>query len=393
LIYKKLSLLLIGIISIVLYSCSENPVSVGLGLLKNDYLNVKEIDSYGDSLKQSSSYAKYTIPLTGSTSSLLIGKAHNVTTSSLAQFYISLADTIKTDLLDGAATVTYAEVTMYPNYVFGDSNLTMDFSVNRVSNNWTAAGVDADSINALGLDQTDLSSNRVFTDTIATFNLDKSYVLNLLKYASDSTLGSDHGIYFRPRSSSQKVVGFSPIATSTSNYTTMKVVLVKSGVYSDTLSFVPWQEASIVTGTVPVVSSQDILVQSGLVINSRLLFDISALPKNTLINYANFTLTLDTIATVVGSSYVNELTVLLLTDSTARAYDSTQSIILTRSGNTFTGNIAAYVQSWIDKGINEGLLIQVTAQYDGLELFAIKGSNAADRALRPRLQITYTGRK
>jgi hypothetical protein len=392
LIYKKLSLLLIGIISIVLYSCSENPISVGLGLLKNDYLNVKEIDSYGDSLKQSSTYAKYTIPLTSSLSSLLIGKAHNVTASSLIQFYIYLADTIKTDLLDGAATVTYADVTMYPNYVFSDSNLTMDFSVNRVSNNWTVAGVDADSINALGLDQTDLSSNRVFTDTVASFNLNKSYVLNLLKYAADSTLGHDHGIYFKPRSSSQKVVGFTT-TNSSSYYPTLRVVLYKADDYSDTLTFSPAQEASIVTGTVPVVSSQDMLVQSGLVINSRLLFDVSALPKNTLINYAKFTLTLDTTATIVGSSYVNELTVLLLTDSTARAYDSTQSIILTRSGNTFTGNIAAYVQSWIDKGINEGLLIQVAYQYDGLELFAIKGSNAADRSLRPRLQITYTGRK
>jgi hypothetical protein len=135
------------------------------------------------------------------------------------------------------------------------------------------------------------------------------------------------------------------------------------------------------------------LVQAGLVINSRLLFNVSAIPPNTLINYANLTLTLDTVATIVGSNYINALTVLLLTDSSARAYDSTQTITLSRSGNTFQGNIAAYVQSWIDKGVNEGLLIQVTSQIDGLELFAIKGSNAASRALRPRLQITYTGKK
>jgi hypothetical protein len=387
LIYKKLLLLLIGIIAITLYSCSENPVSVGIGLLKNDYLNVKEIDSYADSMKQSSSYAKYTIPITGSASSLLIGKAANVSGSYLAEFSISLADTIETDILDGAAVVTYAGISLYPNYFFSDSTRSMDFTVNRISYDWTAAGVDADSINALGLIKADLSSNRIFSDSLVTFNLDKSYVLNILKYASDSTLGIDHGIYFNPTSNSQKVVGFNPSTT------TLQVVIVKSGDYIDTLSFLTGRESSIVSGTLPVVSSEDILVRAGLVINSRLLFNVSAIPPNTLINYANLTLTLDTVATIVGSNYLNTLTVLLLTDSSARAFDSTQTITLSRSGNTFQGNIAAYVQSWIDKGVNEGLLIQVTSQIDGLELFAIKGSNAASRALRPRLQITYTGKK
>jgi hypothetical protein len=387
LIYKKLLLLLLGIIAITLYSCSENPVSVGIGLLKNDYLNVKEIDSYADSIKQSSSYAKYTIPITGSASSLLIGKAANVSGYYLTEFFISLADTIETDILDGAAMVTYAGVSLYPNYFFSDSTRSMDFTVNRISYDWTAAGVDADSINALGLIKADLSSNRIFSDSLVTFNLDKSYVLNILKYASDSTLGIDHGIYFNPTSNSQKVVGFTPSTT------TLQVVIVKPGDYIDTLSFLTGMESSIVSGKLPVVSSEDMLVQAGLVINSRLLFNVSAIPPNTLINYANLTLTLDTVATIVGSNYINALTVLLLTDSSARAYDSTQTITLSRSGNTFQGNIAAYVQSWIDKGVNEGLLIQVTSQIDGLELFAIKGSNAASRALRPRLQITYTGKK
>lgn len=392
-IYKKLSLLLIGIISIALYSCSENPVSIGLGLLKNDYLNVKEKDSYSDSLSQHSSSVKYTVPLTSSTTSLLIGKAANVTGSALAEFYISLADSIKTDLLNGVATVEYANVTMYPNYVYGDSNLTMDFSVHRVSNDWTAAGVDADSIAYLGIDANDLSTNRNFTDTVVTFDLNKSYMLDILKYASDSTLGRDYGLYLKPSGSSRKVVGFNAISTSSSTYTTIKIVLVKSGVYSDTLAFVPWKEASIVSGTMPSVSSEDMVVQSGLVVNSKLVFDVSAIPKNALINYANLTLTVDTVATVVGSSYNNYLTIKLLTDSTARAYDSTQTITLSRSGNTFQGNIATYVQNWVDKSVNEGLLIQTYAQIDGLELFALKASNAANRTLRPRIQITYTERK
>ena len=208
----------------------------------------------------------------------------------------------------------------------------------------------------------------------------------------NSTLGIDHGIYFKPTSNSKKVVGFDAVAT-TSSYTTLKVVLLKPGDYSDTLLFYPGRESSIVTGSIPSISSQDIAVQGGLVINSHLTFNVSSVPANSLINYANLTLNIDTVATIVGYPYLNSLTVLLLTDSTARAYDSTQSIELSRSGNTFQGNIAAYVQNWIDKGVNEGLLLQVTTQNDGLEYYALTGSNAANRALRPRLQITYTGKK
>ena len=389
-IYKKLLLLLTGIIAILLCSCSQNPVAVGLGILKNDSLYAKEIDSYTDSVKQSSSYFKYDIPLTNSTSYLLLGKAANVSASYLIEFGIELPDTMETDILDGAASVIYAQVSMHTDYFFNDSSKSMDFTVNRISNNWTSAGVDADSINSLGIIQADLSTNRVFSDSLVSFNLDKSYVLNILKYASDSSLGTDHGIYLKPTSNSQKVVGFGSTAVGTP--TSLEVIILKPGDYTDTLIFNPWSESSIVTGTLPVVSPQDIVVQSGLVINSKLFFNVSAIPPHALINYANLTLTLDTVSTIVGSINLNTLNVLLLTDSTARAYDSTQSISLTRNGNTFQGNIAAYVQSWIDKGINEGLLIQVLSQINGLELYAIDGSNAANRALRPRLQITYSGK-
>jgi hypothetical protein len=392
LIYKKLSLLLTGIIAILLYSCSENPVSVGIGLLKSDYVNIKEIDSYTDSLKQSSSYFKYDIPITGSATYLSLGKAANVSASYLAEFAISLPDTIQTDILDGAATVVYAGAEMFPNYVFGDSNLAMDFTVNKISYDWTSAGVDADSINSLGIIQADLSTNRAFSDSLVTFNLDKLYVLNILKYASDSTLGIDHGLYFKPTSNSKKVVGFNPSANSLTALT-LSVVLAKPGDYIDTLVFYPGRESSIVTGSIPSVSSQDMAVQGGLVINSHLTFNVSSIPQNSLINYANLTLNIDTVATILGNPSPNALTILLLTDSTARAYDSTQTVTLSRSGNIYQGNIAAYVQNWIDKNVNEGLLIQAVSQNAGVDYFALTGSNAANRALRPRLQITYSVKK
>jgi hypothetical protein len=132
-------------------------------------------------------------------------------------------------------------------------------------------------------------------------------------------------------------------------------------------------------------------IQSSVTINSKIWFDVSSIPKNALINNAELTLTRDSVSTITGNSYTNTLLVYLLADSTNESLsDSTQILTLTGSGNIFQGNITPFIQSWVDKGNNQGLLIKAASQISGLELFAIKNSSAANLSVRPRLQITYT---
>jgi hypothetical protein len=361
--------------------------------LKKNYLNVKEVDSYTDSLNQTTSYVKRSTFLGSTITTLMVGNNANVQASSLIKFSTTLTDTLISDIDNNNVIITYARVNLISNYRFGDSLAIFNFGVNKVLNSWSGDSIDGDNLSSLSVVPVDLSSNKIDLDTLISFDLDKSYVMSLLKSIADSTQPADYGIYLKPALYSKKVVGYQSLSGSSSTFDTLKVVVQKPGDYSDTLYLYPSLDACIVTGSLPKIPSEDIVVQRGLVINSKLWFDFSSLPKNISINYANLTLTIDTLATIVGTNYVNSVDIRFLTDSTLLTLDSTQTTVtLTRSGNTFQGNIAAFVQNWINKGNNVGLLIEATSQTEGLELFALKGSNAADRSVRPRLQITYTGK-
>ncbi len=389
--YRKLLLFLIGISSFILYSCNDNPTSVGLGLLRNDYINVKQLDSYTDSLKQTSTYYKKSVPL-GISNTLLIGNAANVQSSSLIKFSIVLDDSVKQDLLSNKINVVSSNVLLYPIYTFGDTNASLDFTVHKVLNTWDPNVIDGDNASSISYDQTDLSTSRNYSDSLVTFKLDNSLVTGWLNYVADTSQPAAYGIYLIPNSSSKKVVGFQALSVGSSNVSTLQIILQKPGVYQDTLSFYPNQDASVVTGNLPNLSADEFAVQGGLTVNSKLWFDVSAIPKNTVINHALLTLNIDTLASITGTIFVNSLEARLFWDTTQGTYDTNQVFTLSRSGNTFQGDITHYVQSWIDSGNNLGILLRVSSQTSGLELFALKGSNAADRALRPRLQLTYTSK-
>ncbi len=389
--YRRILFLLFGIISLVLYSCKDNPTSVGLGLLKNDYIKISQADSFTDSLKQTSTYMIHSVPL-GTSSTIFVGKAVNINAASLIEFSISLADSIKQDILNNNANVTYAKVQLYPVYTFGDTNASLDYSVHKILNSWDPKEIDGNNLSSVSFDPSDLSSNKNLTDTLASFDVDKSIATDWLKNYADTTLAANYGIYLEPTSTSKKVVGFQALTIGSSKVTTLTVILQKPGVYQDTLNFYPLQDAGVITGNLPSVSSQDMVVQGGLVINSKLWFDVSSIPKNSVINHAALTLNIDTLQTIIGTNFINSLNARIITDSSSIVIDTILTITLNRSGNTFQGNIGPYVQSWLDKGNNQGILLELTGQTDGLELFALKGSNASDKTLRPRLQITYTSK-
>ena len=388
-------LIFAGIVTLTLYSCNDNPTSVGSNLLKNDFINVNQADSYKDSLKQSSSFYKNTIPL-GESSTLLLGKNANVQSSVLMRFLLYFDDSVKTDYSNNKVSIISAKVNLTPTsptYTFGDSTAPFNFSVYSVTSNWTSAGFDSDSLSSLIYNTSNLSSNLQVTDSATSFDLNLSVVNNWMKEIIDSTFADDNGIYLLPSADTKKVMGYMALSASYSLATSLTLVLQKSGVYTDTLTFYPAQDISVISSTPPAGSNEDIFVQGGVVYNSKLWFDVSSVPKNSIINRAELILTVDSSSTITGSNYNNSLYVYFLQDSTTNVFDTTRTYLLSNVSNTFDGNITSYVQSWVDNSSNQGLLVQVANTLGGLELFALKGSNAAVRSVRPRLIITYTSKK
>jgi len=173
----------------------------------------------------------------------------------------------------------------------------------------------------------------------------------------------------------------------------LKIIIQKTGVYSDTLSYFPSVDLSVVSGSLPDVGTENIGIQAGLNSEARLFFDLSSLPKDIVVNYAQLILTVDTIKTITGSSFTNSVRVNYITDSTNLAIDSTFSLFLDRDGSTFKGSVTSFIQRTLIESNNQGLLLSASDKLNGVELFAIKGSNAAALAERPNLQIIYTSKK
>ena len=100
----------------------------------------------------------------------------------------------------------------------------------------------------------------------------------------------------------------------------------------------------------------------------------------------------DTIQTKTGSNFTNSLRVFLFTDSSKKEISTSYIYTLTRSGATFTGDITNIVRAWKNNVDNQGMLIRASSELRGVEIFSVKGSNAANLSDRPKLEIIY-GRK
>jgi len=388
---RSIFLTLFVSVSLLHLSCSDSPSSLGADLLSQDLINILELDSAKDSLFQSSSTYKKVIALSNA-DRLLLGKKDNVEAGILVKFLIFFADSIKQQIINNELTVLSAKVEFTKNYTFGNSSAPIDYSVHQINSSWST-GFTSDSLTLLSFDANDISFGKTFTDTINTFNFDNQTALNWLKARADSITPIDNGLYVKPSMSSEKIIGFQALSIDDLSIPSLEIVIQKAGVYIDTLSYFPSIDLSVISGSLPDVGFENIGIQAGLNSEARLFFDLSSLPKGIVVNYAKLILTIDTIKTITGSSFTNSLRVNYLTDSTSLIIDSTFSLFLDRDSNTFEGSVTSFVQRTLIENNNQGLLLSASDKLNGVELFAIKGSNAAIFTERPKLQIIYTSKK
>jgi hypothetical protein len=391
-VIKKISLLFISVFSIILIvGCNDSPTDLGTGFLIQDGVEVLKLDSSIDSILQSSNSFKNVFTLGGS-SHLLLGKAENITSHVMLKFVFAIPDSIKEQLILRNLTVIDSYVEMFKNYSFGDSNATLDYKVFKVNEYWSSSTFTADSFAFLDFDNTsDLSFNRTnVNDSLYSFHLDTTLTSAWLQNFADTNVASNYGIVLSPTDNSQKVLGFTAFNTSGENDPRLRIIVEKPGAYVDTLIGYISTDLSVVLGDIPNVGTENLAIQSSLTSEAKLFFDLSSIPENVVINSASLTLTIDTIASKVGSSYTDKLAVYLLADSAENELNDDYVYSLSRSGSTYTGEITNIVRAWNNNVENQGMLIKSSLEFWGLEIFAIKGSNAALIEQRPKLEIVYS---
>ncbi|HED07684.1 MAG TPA: hypothetical protein ENI57_06180 [Ignavibacteria bacterium] len=391
---KRLFLILLtGIVFFQLSSCSDAPKNFGVDILSSDFIVLDTLNTTKDSVAQISTTFKTVTPL-GASQNLLVGKKDNVNASFLIKFILPLADSIKTGISSGAVIITEAKVKLINTYQYGDSSAAFAITAHKVTSDWSSIGFTSDSLPNLMYDFANVSSALNLTDSIKTFNLDVNLIKSWFQSVIDTSLKSNKGLYVESSPISQKVLGFQAKTSFSINQPELHVIINKPGVYTDTLKFTPEADVSIVYGNLPAIGSGEMALQSGFVINSKLWFDISSLPKNAIINRARLFLTSDSMLTIKGTNLVDAILVSNIVDSTTKVIDSTLTQKnLTPNGNTYSGLITSFVQTWLNTGKNEGMLLAPVEGINGVDLFVLKGSNAPVLADRPRLEIIYTTKK
>lgn len=369
-------------------SCSDEPSSLGLELIGSDYLSVKTYDSINDTISQSSSYFKKVIPL-GNADWILVGRYQDLKASSLLKFIFGLADSLKTDLNNDNINVLDSWIELSNRYTYTDTLATMNFTVHKVNSYWTPFNFTIDSLPGLQYEMTDVSSDFTISDTMYTFHLDENLPLNWMKNSADNTVESNYGIYLEPTMVSTKVVGFQALTPVSSDAARLFVVIEKPGVYTDTINGFVSADISLVAGDVPVLPNGMIGVRSSVAINSRLMFDTGVLPQGIVINRAELFITADSINSIKGSSFSNNLVARYLSFADSLNTEG-NSVTLAFSGNQFIGDITSFVRSWVTQNENNGILLEAGNQVLGLELFSLRGSDYAVISERPRIRISYT---
>ena len=382
----KKSAFLIILSALVFFECSDEPTSIG-DIPPRNTIGLITINSNDDSLSQSSSYHHTKDVKLSTASRLLIGRINDeINASILIKFETSLPDSIKDDILNDSITVTSAVMEFKQVYSFGEENAEFDFTVHKALENWS---IDITEDSMVQVDPADSKLSREVNDSITTITLNNQLLQEWLDITADTSLSGNYGVHIIPTGLTQKVLGYQAITSTFTNVPFIRVVIEKPGAYTDTISFFSTADLTVMKGTIPSVSSENIIVRSGFVINATLAFDFSNIPENIIVNKAELILTLDTLETKAGSPYIPSLQAYFLFDSTNTDSVSSSSIRLSRFSNIFTGQITSYVRAWLDNINNQGMLLTSTDPLNGVERFVIKGSNAP-ASVKPLLRITYT---
>ncbi len=378
----KLSFLLF--LSLFISACSDDPNSIGIDQLSQDYLTFDEITI--DSITVLNSSVK-TIN-TGVSKSLLLGNYSGTEASFLVKFAVLLQDSIKEMVNQNSISVSEAYIEMYPNYRAGSGELS-NIEVYEVLRNWQTFNFNSDSL--IGISGTEnLSDSISVSDTLYRIKIKNDLILNWLKSSTDASI-ANNGILVK--STDQNLIrGFQSIDGSEdlSNPFIMqlKVKLQKSTGSNFDLNFAPLQDVHVATLTDNSIlnDQQYMYLQSGVAINGNLKFDLAKLPTDIIINDATLEFTYDSLKSFFGIPAIQQLNVSLLDSTNQIAEDVT----LFKSGVKFRGSVNRIIQTIMLKKSEKELKISLVEEHNFIDRIAIYSDETGIPEFRPKLIIRFS---
>lgn len=385
----------------LLQSCNEQPTTLGLSMLY-DTLSVRTASSSDSTpliMKSENISSKAVI---FNSSCVYVGKSDNMTALTLLRFG-NIPDSLVT-LSESAITECFLEI--YPKYyAYGDtSSNTLSFKVFKVSKYWTTK-TNCDSL--LNPD----GSSDYFDQTIqGTYSgqipfkkdsappikiaLNKKMLLDWFTMARDSVI--NWGIVLKPDDNSNIIRQFSAqVIGDTLNHAKITMNYKDSKDSLRTLTLLTAIDASVVCAK--EVQTNDIVLRGGIANKNKLTFDLSYIPSESGILYAEMEI-------VLNKSLVRKGNMPLDSVIEAGIY-ATESLdsnpITTFNGVRISGTdrfVFSGINSIIEKIVRNGgkgtvvLYPYGWSLVQSLDYMPFYGLTEPNVGLRPKLKVAYSTR-
>lgn len=372
---------------VMIAGCGDDPSDIASGIVGDNVVLTQT------SAKQTSSVNFKKVFELGAASKLLVGKSDNVEGKFLIQFRTLILDSIKNFLKADSIQVISNKFFFHPNYKFGDSTAALDFTAHKILTTWDAYTFTQDSLSPLRYDYQNILTNKsINNDTLHYLSIKNDVVKEWLRAEADSLTKINNGILVKSTSLSNRIIGYQGFLSGSNINPYFEIVYQKLGAYTDTLIYYSDQDVHVVEGNIPAMNSDELFIQSGLSVHGRFNLSLDSLPKNIAINYANLTLTIDTLKSKFGANAIDDLVLYYVTDSTNNSIDLAANALLRRNKNKFTGDVTRIINRLYRDG-NYGVLIRPAYYIEGVEKYVLKNHLAPLLDEAPKVEITFSKRK
>lgn len=375
--------------------CSEDPSSVGVGLLPPSDLPVFIVDT----LIAGTVSTSKAIPITQrqdpdffawNPEHLFVGGVQTLVSGSFVRF-----EKVPDSLL--GVVVTAADLILTPTVAFGDTTLDPVFTYHRALNRWFSDSLSVDSLTqqpGTYFDPAPLpagsGTGTVDTGGVVSFPLDTAQVRQWFITNVDSGT-TNLGIYLRGTANGV-IQGYGAFANLSEGLRPrLRVAYVKNGVPGTAMLT---SGSSRYLADLPqanlILDPNSMYVQAGVSYRGMVTFDISALPRPVSVSESILELTLDSAASDRSGGPDSLVAFYIETgDRTEKLSAVIGARKTVNSRPVYAFAIPLYVQQWMRTNTQARVVIGAYRENSSFQRFTVHG-HAAAADLRPRLIMTYS---
>jgi hypothetical protein len=373
-------------------SCQDDPSPVGADQLPDkDKFNFDTLNTQITPVTQNSSFFIDSVDL-GAAEKVFLGKTNDITSTLLLRFLMLLPDSVAVEVDSGNINLLESWIELEPISTLGDNASAFDFTVHKIEEEWLPSNFGVDSLGNLAVGLEDISGTSTITDSLITVPIETSIVNTWIVNRLETPTTTNFGMVLKPTAGTNHIKIFEGIAITSTKVPVLKVIVKKTGGFTDTLDLPINADVHVADIELPVIVDDTIILQGGLAAGGKIFFDLEGvIPQNASANSARLVLTVDTLNSSYPASGADGINYNMLSDSTNNdAATQFGTLQLRREGDKYVDDsFIQFFNRWLNGEANEGIMLKIDNEKSSLSRIKIYGSSS-DASLRPKLIVTYS---